>query len=620
MRNACPWFSSRAVQAWKVLPGRSFMVLSPPGCNEIRAAGLVRDWCMEAMRPPVPFVGHTVIPISVTSDSVATSSQFAAAVVRSIRRGGVDLTTWEDPGYPSDTVLEIVEHCLMLGHYPVLFIERFHAFAQLADGGMTSVLSRMRSLEVSGRLTTVAFSSMTYESIRRRMDGSLAFLNSVYGDSHDLAVLDPISRQEFVSSATHRGVPEAKAQASFRLGGGPDVVFDEILSALCITHDLEAGSVSLAGRAQILDSFIGKLFDFEGADSVLDRLVLGGLNDHEIAHLRSLAASKFLLGVEASGRVCCSGPVLARWLVSRNCSGLSQHFRCLELLKDFQPDQAAALVRNISSFGSGGVLFRMLVQLHAALQIQADRQFFGIDWLAVRDSIHECGRDRVGLSTETVEWLSQISVWAGIACDLRSRGRLQVDLICSKASCPVHRQMVLFMVANLIASAERRCGVAEVAMMIKVPEIILQCIGVGFCGIDFNDWRLDRDDVEFEDYYFGIDVFRLPLNGSKLTLLPLTVIVPSMLVACGYDGCGALVSRDSLRAKQGRLVDWIRNPSSHTIVELNDRDKVFLIGACKEWLQSWAELEGGAGLEIIPGFLGRPTLEMLEGLLCNSAE
>ena len=48
-----------------------------------------------------------------------------------------------------------MEAAIEAGAYPILMIERFHAFANIRDGGMASMLSRLRSIESDGQMTTL---------------------------------------------------------------------------------------------------------------------------------------------------------------------------------------------------------------------------------------------------------------------------------------------------------------------------------------------------------------------------------------------------------------------------------------------------------------------------------
>lgn len=115
------------------------------------------------------------------------------------------------------------------GAYPIIIIERFHSFAHIADDAMLSMLSCMRSLEHSRSLTTIALSPVDYDVIRREISAALPFVNSAYGDNHDRVVMAPLSNDEFLREALSRGVNANDADALFKLGGGPDCIYEALI-------------------------------------------------------------------------------------------------------------------------------------------------------------------------------------------------------------------------------------------------------------------------------------------------------------------------------------------------------------------------------------------------------
>jgi len=58
--------------------------------------------------------------------------------------------------YPSVELESVVDAAHAQGLYPVLCIERFHAFARIGDSELLSVLSALRTLEHSTGVTTLA--------------------------------------------------------------------------------------------------------------------------------------------------------------------------------------------------------------------------------------------------------------------------------------------------------------------------------------------------------------------------------------------------------------------------------------------------------------------------------
>ncbi|MFL3624173.1 hypothetical protein ABFU27_00670 [Xanthomonas campestris pv. raphani] len=335
MRLGCDWFVRRASKIWSVQHGRSFLVLVPQGCNDEAAAKLVNSWCLENFRPPVAFFDHQPLWISIVSDSQLTSHQVATRIARQINRQcGDDLGTDLDD-YPSNIIQGAVDAALSHKRYPILFVRRFHAFASIQDGGMSSVLSQLRSLEMEGCLTTIAFSPMTYAAIRKSVDGSQAFLNSVYGDAHDLAVADPVSRAEFVSYAMSLGVVEQAAQRLFLYGGGPDKVFESLAHALVI-NEPDPVSYSVNQCSDVIEAFFERTLSEAGASmgSLLSALSVGKLDMSEEAFLKSNPMHNFFAKTDGVGRLVCNAAILTRWIWSNRAGRWSGYAGCLSFLRN----------------------------------------------------------------------------------------------------------------------------------------------------------------------------------------------------------------------------------------------------------------------------------------------
>ena len=227
MRTDNSWFASRAETTWKVSPGRSFLLIVPHGSDDLQSARLIATWAMENIRLPQHCQNHRPVIVWITTDEATSSRHFVRKLGRKLSDGVQGGLAFEEEEYPSDELEGIISVANAAGVYPVVLIERFHAFAKVADEHLLSVLSALRTLEHSGQITTLALTPVPYDAIRRQLalEGAFPFVNSAYGDNHERAVMTPISRAEFVAAAVTRGIKQDFANRIFSLAGGPDVVF-----------------------------------------------------------------------------------------------------------------------------------------------------------------------------------------------------------------------------------------------------------------------------------------------------------------------------------------------------------------------------------------------------------
>ena len=234
MRQDHKWFHDRAATTWRASPGRSFLVLLPQGCDEVATSVALADWSRHNLQPPEHCRNHQPAVVRISTDAAGSARQFVRRVRRELqacavaRRFEVD-----EDDFPSVELESVIDASYAQGLYPVLCIERFHAFARMGDSELLSVLSALRTLEHSTRVTTLAFSPLSYEQLRRQLHakGHFPFVNSAYGDNRDQAVMAPLTRAEFLAAANARGIPAATAQRLFSLGGGPDAVYEALIDA-----------------------------------------------------------------------------------------------------------------------------------------------------------------------------------------------------------------------------------------------------------------------------------------------------------------------------------------------------------------------------------------------------
>nr|WP_312404555.1 CHAT domain-containing protein [Brevundimonas sp.] len=206
----------------------------------------------------------------------------------------IELDEDSDPGEALD---DLVRTTAKRGWYIVLVIERFQSFASMANTATVSFLSQLRSLEHEASLTTIVISNHDCPTIRRRLPPELAFVNSAYGDNHDHAIMPPLTKAEFESSAPH--IEKSDVAEVFGLGAGPDAVFaaliDESRQGLA---DLHIRTWRRAGAP--LEAFARDLLGHIGPDEIaLFKAALEGtLDKASLAHLRSLPLASFLFNIE----------------------------------------------------------------------------------------------------------------------------------------------------------------------------------------------------------------------------------------------------------------------------------------------------------------------------------
>ena len=166
MRRENKWFYDRATTTWRASPGRSFLVLVPQGCDEVATSTVLADWMRREFQPPEHSRNHRTTVVRISTDAAGSARQFVRRVRRELQACvGAPLDIDADD-YPSVELESVVDATHAQGLYPVLCIERFHAFARIGDAELLSVLSALRTLEHSTRVTTLAFSPLSYEQLR----------------------------------------------------------------------------------------------------------------------------------------------------------------------------------------------------------------------------------------------------------------------------------------------------------------------------------------------------------------------------------------------------------------------------------------------------------------------
>lgn len=603
---------------WRAQPGRSMLLLIPQGCDDKAAARLVKKWTQENFQPPAHYRKFIPLCVTLTSDSFESSLHFASTIVKYVsRKLGIKLEG-EDGDYPSDMIQNAMEAALDAGHYVILILERFHAFAKIAESGMGSVFSRMRSLEHDGQLTTLALSPVAYETIRTDMDTSQPFLNSAYGDNHDMAVMTPLSRAEFVSAAVGRGICERRAQSLYSLGGGPDVIYIKLLD---VSAENEATIIDqcLLRSASALDMFLERSFSAGGTEmkAMLSALAVGRLKKTQEAFLAVNPCFDFLAKRKPNGQVICSSRILAVHILQAGEPIWSNYYKCVDLLRKGDVLNASLLVETLVDEAPRLVAFRNLLKLLLSSTAVPERGLLGIDWESVQKTAKKLLLSQEPSINCFIPWIQRMHCWADIVFSSSlGSSRLQADALTRRAEDPETRLLLLFMIASLVNSSS---GIgpssARVLSLVNVPEAILQTLAAGFCGIDFCFPPTDYPIAEY-DYFFGQkNKFDLPSSSHKIALTALLVIVPAILCARKGEAAGVLSDAGHVRPLQQKLVDCVRNPASHTLVNFSERDASFLEGLCKQWVDCWIAMEGLDSYSEIPGRSEFPSYDSLLSML-----
>ncbi|MFA0920855.1 hypothetical protein ALP73_02675 [Pseudomonas coronafaciens pv. garcae] len=596
MRTNCSWFTERATLTWNAKRGRSILVLVPQGCDEIETSLLIRQWTERNFIPPSPYDKNTPLCISLTTDSMVSCDHFAQTFAKRFTRLH-KLELYSDPeDYPTDVIQNTVETLLAAGYYPIVAIERFHAFALINDPGMTSVLSGMRSLEMSGQLTTLSFSPLTYAMIRRLMQPGLPFLNSVYGDNHDQIVMTPLARTEFVEYATSQGISANKSNALYPKGGGPDAVYKALIDCSDLPEN-EILEACLVRTEETLDKFLTKSFigHVETDRPLMTKLALGRLYRQEIPYILSNPLHLFLAKETDDGNLVCSSQILARKILRGDQPKWQVYDLCLNALSSCSFHSAAEIISTINDSDPRLVAFKEVVLLRASMQPKLGIGLLGVDWTNIIHIAKRISDHSNQLPAAIKEWISQCQVKAKLVTTYAtgSLNRLQLDSLTSSSSNVEIRRLTLSALGNYLKlSQELSSPPQRILHLVNIPEAILQAISCGFCEINFIKYEDKHPSAPYDKFFASPESFKVPSEGSKLTLTALLVMVPTILSLNDHVGCEAFVDEKHIKTIQQKLVECVRNPASHTIVAFLEKDASFLYELCLLWIDSWSKMEG----------------------------
>ena len=611
MRRDCDWFAARAETVWRAKPGRSMLVMVPQGCDESRSVRLVQHWIGTHFCLPPAFSNYRPFCINLVSDGLESSVHFARAIRQTIEKQLQIKVESDDTDFPTDILQNSIEAAIEAGVYPILLIERFHAFANIRDGGMASMLSRLRSLESDGQLTTLAFSPVGYDAIRRLMDSELPFLNSVYGDMHDEAIMTPLGQADFLAEAAARGIDPPTAHRLFRLGGGPDAVFLALLD-LASSDRARLTSQCATRSGPAIDLFLSRVLP-PGVETkrLLDNLAVGRVNASQEASLLSHPLAAFLCKRNSANELVFASPIIARRILTRDLSIPGQYGQCLQALEASNFIDAAEKARALSDSHPRLAAFREIVIIRGALTAIPGRGLLGVEWQTAAEASKRISKFDGPEVAAVRGWLDAIDNAATLVLN-SAAPRLQADAFTRRASDTSVRLLLLFMMSALAEAARELTDPAHrVHALVNLPEAILQTLAAGFCGIDYANPPACPPTANYDRYFSGNGVFAFPPPTAKLALGNLLVVVPAILAARGGAGGYQLTDPTVIRPLQQKLVDAVRNPASHTIASFSSKDANLLEDLSRTWIDEWCRLEGLVSVAELPLVSLAPTAEQL---------
>jgi hypothetical protein len=626
MRSEHKWFYDRATTTWRASPGRSFLVLVPQGCDEVATSTVLADWMRREFQPPEHSRNHRPAVVRISTDVAGSARQFVRRVRRELQACAGEPLDVDADDYPSVELESVVDATHAQGLYPVLCIERFHAFARMGDSELLSVLSALRTLEHSTRVTTLAFSPLSYEQLRGQLNakGQFPFVNSAYGDNHDQAVMTPLSRAEFVAAAERRAIPITTAQRLFTFGGGPDTIYEALMDAYAASGEHRLVERAVARIGDRLDRFISESFDqpsYNG-DGLMERLAVGELRPLEREAVLSHVLAKFIVHEDKGGRLGAASPILARTILRTHRGPMAGYGDSLTALASGDHARARSLTATLQPTVPRLAVFRDAVQLVCAVDGGAESGLLGIDWV-------EVGRlgGRLGTAEEASpawrEWGATLERWAEAIVGkgtTKDDARQRLDALTVQASNPDVFLLLEFALSRYV----RRAGAINspsdrVRRLLMVPEAVLQSLAARFCGIDYaSPPEALPAGPDYDTFFEGRETFRYE-GGRKLEMTALLVIVPAILsYANPMARLLELADPRFVRPLHQKLVGRLRNPMAHTDANLSQGEAEYYQKLCSIFVQAMTVLGRGEGAADLGEEIGQPSFEAIEAFLLGA--
>lgn len=559
-------------------------------------------------------------------DEVTSSRHFVRKLAKKLSDGLQGGLPYESDEYPSDELESVVAAAHASSVYPIVLIERFHAFAKVADDHLLSVLSALRTLEHSGQITTIALSPVPYDDIRRQLarEGAFPFVNSAYGDNHDRAVISPVSRAEFVAGALAVGVKQDVANKIFSLAGGPDVVFSSLISVASASGlRMIDQSVGLIGDR--LDGFFKDCFGELGGDGydLWSKLALGRLSSYEEDFLETHLLSSFLVKRSRSGAMVSASPILSRAFFRRVRGAFGIYDEVLNAVRAENYESAVELAASIETDREHLRSFKCLLEVLSALKVESGRNLLHIAWdRIVAPAQRLASSPSVPCSIR--EFGGRMLNWAKLVGEhgvSSSDNRLRLDSLTARANDQSVYEVTLFSMLRYLDHQRRTKDLgARLRAIASLPESILQLICVGHCQVDFFHAPSSFPELQFDRFFGAREQFRLPDPGKRMDLTDLLVIVPAILTSNRPTdlAISEIFRPERIVPLHQTIVSRIRNPAAHTYADMTEKDAAVITDTCTSWLDLAAVLAGyGSGQEFLNS-VGIPDVDEVEAVLFNA--
>ena len=297
IRNNFSWFQDRARMVWESDPGKSLLVIVPKGCNENTTSNNIEKYVQNNFILQLgdeEFV-HKVFKI--TADTNESSDHFINNFIKLFEKCLGKRSSAHDEEYLSDKIEAAIDELNNQNIHPILLVNRFHSFASIQDRALTSTLGKLREMEHDKKLTSIVISPINYDVLRREMANNPGaespFINSPYGDNHEKIIIEPLTKDDFISYATGRGINQLDAEFLYSLGGGPDDVYENLVKNKKLGVD-NFVQVCAEECASVFEKFF-KNCELSGKNDLLNRLAQNSLNNRDQAYLASIDLKNFII-------------------------------------------------------------------------------------------------------------------------------------------------------------------------------------------------------------------------------------------------------------------------------------------------------------------------------------
>lgn len=587
MRTDHLWFQQRLSFQGRAQPARSCLLVVPPGSDTPQVQREVVNWLSSNASIASAQKNRRAAIVRVTVDTVSSSTHFVRRFGRELGRSVRSVTEVSGGTYAAEDIENFVHAAQAEGAHPFLVVDRFHAFASIADDQLLSVLSTMRQLEHDGHLTTIAISPMNYREIRAQLSeqGRFPFVNSAYGDNHDQAIMPPLTRSEFVAAAAAEGVNETRAQALFAYVGGPDNVHAAVIRA-----ELE-GKEDLVGRAaRILGDSLERFFDVAIGPLATDkedlrlRVATGQLLPSHIAYLKSLDLFRFLLKEGKGGKTVVASPVIGHLLLRGKEGPWIAYAKVLEAISNHRLAEAARQVALLDQKEPHLEAFACLVTMLAAVHDSDKGGLLEIDW----KTAHNIGLKLLSskLPIDPFRpWINQLVRWGELvdgAVDAGQGRGARLDILGQKAKDPDVQNLFGYALRVFLDRVKRSGSPGEqVRAAGSIPESILQAL-LASLNIDPLNAPRELPDLDYQRFFGNREQYIRPKHGARLDLTHLLVIVPALLeVQCAdFRDEIHLCDPSFVKPLHQTLVANMRNKTAHTYADEDDKAAAAFFKTC----------------------------------------